>query len=126
MRPAERMASLNAAIAAAEAELTERLLQFGGGILTRPACALNSKAIPALCAHNQAPTEHRREAPLPAAQIPVVKPDRPMTIAAVDGQLHQLAAYLRGTPFTVEREAAMLTVDRLLDVRLAIMVDGEA
>lgn len=58
--------------------------------------------------------------------IPIVKPDRPMTLQQVDRQLDQFAAFMRRTDHGVEREAAVIAADRLLDVRLAIMIDGEA
>lgn len=56
----------------------------------------------------------------------VARPDRPETLESVDGKLAQLAAFVQRQAGSPEAEAAWITIDRLLDVRLAIMERGEA
>ncbi len=54
-----------------------------------------------------------------APSVPVVRSGKPMTVARVDLQLRAIRETWRRQTGP-DREAAMLQIDRLLDVRLAL------
>ena len=58
------------------------------------------------------------------AGVPILSNSRPMTVARVDKQLAALSVLVRRLE-QVEREASWLEIDRLLELRWVLMIDGE-
>jgi len=58
------------------------------------------------------------------AGVPILNNARPMTVDRVDRQLAALSVLVRRLE-PVEREASWLEIDRLLELRWVLMIDGE-